>query len=360
MSAATATTDPAVRVTLREAVDEIARGAAEHDRAGVFPHAALRALRDCGALAWGARVGVQRPSAVGELSLVRRVAAADGSVGRIFDGHVNAVERIAVHAATPLCEELLLAVVRDGLRLGVWGADPAPGEGEPATLRGGRLHGAKTFCSGAGGLDVALVNVRDPDADAPRLVAVDLRGAPHVEIDENWFQSPGLRASVSHRVVFDAAPVLAILGRPGVLTTDPWFSRDALRTAATWAGMADTAAEAALVALASRPVATDLESLAAGRIAGARATIDAWLGQATAALDFDDRRLPSLAIHARAAIATACRTLLDEALRAIGSRAIATGGTLDRVRRDLELLLLQHRLDPLVARAGARELEARR
>ena len=237
MSAATATTDPAARATLREAIDEIARGAAEHDRAGVFPHAALRALRDCGALAWGARVGVQRPSAVGELSLVRRVAAADGSVGRIFDGHLNAVERIAVHAATPLCEELLLAVVRDGLRLGVWGADPAPGEGQPATLRAGRAPRRQDVLLGRGrarSWPWSTSAIRTPMR--PDWWPIDLRDSPHVEIDESWFQSPGLRASVSHRVVFDAAPVLAILGRPGVLTTDPWFSRDALRTAATLGG----------------------------------------------------------------------------------------------------------------------------
>jgi hypothetical protein len=35
----------------------------------------------------------------------------------------------------------------------------------------------------------------------------------------------------------------------------------------------------------------------------------------------------------------------------------ATGGTLDRARRDLELFLLQHRLDPMLARAGAAVLQ---
>ncbi len=361
MSATTAgLTEPAGRTTLSEALETITDWAAENDRNGSFPEASLYALRDCGALAWGARAGTERPSGVGELRLVRQVAAADGSVGRILDGHLNAVERIAVHAPLSLGEELLPAVIDDGLRLGVWGADPAPGEGERATLRAATLHGAKTFCSGAGGLDVALVNARDPQLDAPRLVAVDLRDPGHVEVDDTWFNAGGLRASVSHRVVFHAAPILGVLGSPGVLSGDPWFSRDALRTAATWAGMADTAAEAALTALASRPQTTDLEALAAGRIAGARATIDALIAHAAAAMDAQGPRLPAIAIHARAAIAIAARALLDEALRAVGSRALVAAGTLDRARRDLELLLLQHRLDPLVARAGARELEARR
>ena len=62
--------------------------------------------------------------------------------------------------------------------------------------------------------------------------------------------------------------------------------------------------------------------------------------------------LAAVALHARAAISEACRVLLDEAARACGSRPFARGGTLDRARRDLEVFLLQHRLDPLLARAG--------
>ena len=55
---------------------------------------------------------------------------------------------------------------------------------------------------------------------------------------------------------------------------------------------------------------------------------------------------------------TRAATLLDEAARACGSRPFATGGRLDRARRDLELFLLQHRLDPVLA--ARRRRRARR
>src|SRR6202035_1069426 len=101
-----------------------------------------------------------RPAA-GELALVRAVARADASVGRIFDGHLNAVERHAVQASKELRDVELAAVRASGLPLGVWGADPRPGEGPRATIvregDGELLRGVKTFCSGAGGLDRALV-----------------------------------------------------------------------------------------------------------------------------------------------------------------------------------------------------------
>jgi alkylation response protein AidB-like acyl-CoA dehydrogenase len=86
----------------------------------------------------------------------------------------------------------------------------------------------------------------------------------------------------------------------------------------------------------------------------------AWLERAARAMDRPDGELPVIALHARAAIVDACHALLDEAARACGSHPFATGTGLDRSRRDLELFLLQHRLDPGLARAGADALSARR
>ena len=65
-------------------------------------------------------------------------------------------------------------------------------------------------------------------------------------------------------------------------------------------------------------------------------------------------------MHARVAIADACRGLLDEAARACGSRPFARAQSLDRARRDLELFLLQHRLDPMLARAGEAAIQTAR
>ncbi len=349
---------------LENILREIAAGAARRDGAAVpdFPEGPIADLERAGALAFNARPGTIRPPAAEELGLVRRVAAADGSVGRIFDGHINAVERLAVQAPPELRDRELAAVQAGRLRGGVWGGNPVPGEGPPAEIRqtadGEVLRGVKTFCSGAGGLHRALVLARDGDGP-PSAVWIDLTDEPHVEIDTGWYRSHGLRASVSHRVVFHDAPVLARFGAPGALAADPWFSRDALRTAASWAGMADTAVDAALDTLAARPSVTELEGLAAGRILTARRTIDVWLEHAAEAMDTAGGELPAVALHARAATSDTCRTLLDEAARACGSGPFAKAEALDRARRDLEVFLLQHRLDPLLARAGSAALAER-
>jgi predicted TPR repeat methyltransferase len=352
---------------LADVLDTLEAGAAERDRSSLGLDDALAQLASADILAANAIDGESRPPAGEELALVRAVARADSSVGRVLDGHLNGVERLAVQAPAEIAEPEL-ALVRAGLlRVGVWGGNPRPGEGEAARIEPATgaevLSGVKTFCTGAGSLDRALVLARDPAGEAagvmaPVAVWIDLRDAVTVRIDPTWYRSSGLRASASHRVLFDRAPVLARVGAAGAITAQPWFGRDALRTAASWAGMADRAVAAALGELAAAPGRGALEEHAVGRMLGAQRTIDVWLAAAARAMDAAAADLWDVALHGRVAIADAARLILAEAQRACGSHPFATGGALDRVRRDLDLFLLQHRLDPPLQRAGAAALHA--
>ncbi len=207
-------------------------------------------------------------------------------------------------------------------------------------------------------------------APGPPLVAyVDLSGG--AEVDATWFRGHGMRSSESHRVVFDGARVLALLGEPGELLREPYFSRDAVRTAVTWAGIADLAVDSALDALAAKSTGgdpDDLVSLAAGRMLAARGTIDRWLDSAAAGADANPwASLYGFSTQLREAVAFECRAILDESAVAVGSHPFATAGPLDRARRDLELFLrdlelflLQHRIEPALARRGRRAIVERR
>ena len=359
MSAGVDSVGGAASARVDQALAGIAAAAEGMDREPRFPVAAFQALGEAGALE--ATIGAARAGdpVLPEWRLLRRVAAADASVGRILDGHLNAVERLEV-AADPDLRQGELARLAGGERLlGVWGADPGPGEGQPARLRddgagGLKLRGAKTFCSGAGGVDAALVMVGSDDGEAPRLALVE---CAEIEVDRDWYRAAGLRASESHRVVFDDAPVLGLLGEPGELGREPWFSRDAMRTAASWVGMLDAAAAAALAELARARSEAPLGQLAAGRLGAVPGTCAAGVlrGAEAAAAGAE---LKPVAIAMRAEIDRAAKALLETAAAACGSHPFVTGGRLDRARRDLETFLLQHRLDPLLARLGAERLRA--
>ncbi len=169
-----------------------------------------------------------------------------------------------------------------------------------------------------------------------------------------------MRSSESHRVVFRGARVLSVLGEPGELVREPYFARDAIRTAVSWAGIADLALDAALETLAAKSAGKepdDIVSLAAGRMLAAQATMDRWLEHAAKEADADpNKAVAHLATPLRVAVAESCREILDEAASACGSRPFAVADPLDRARRDLELFLLQHRLEPALVRAGRRAI----
>lgn len=340
-----------------EALGELA-GAHDARADGSFPSAAWDLLVDAGVT----RATTSPLSFTRELDLVRRVAAVDVGLGRLLDGHLSVVQRLVVQVDDEALVATELNGVRAGhLRLGVWGTDPGPGEGPPAHLRrdadGLVVHGVKTFCTGAGGLHRAFVLVRgEGDATPDRLAYVDLEQA---WVDRHWFRGVGLRSSASHRVDFSGARVLWLAKDPGALTRQPWSARDALRTAATWAGGADAAVASLVGVLRAEGADGDLQALAVGRARTAQRTIDLWLAAGGEALGDDPTApdLPDLAAQLRYAVAEATRTILDEAGRACGSRPFATGGSLERGHRDLETSLLQDRLEPILVRAGRRALQ---
>jgi alkylation response protein AidB-like acyl-CoA dehydrogenase len=351
---------------------QISEGAADRDADPDFPHHPFRALAEAGLLTLpvpnppGSHG--RRASFTEEWRVLRAVSRADGSVGRIFDGHLNAVERLSVLAPEPLRTRELEAVSSGDLLLGIWGADPIPGEGPPAriveTESGPVLEGAKTFCSGSTGLDRALVAVRGAGGTSgpPLLAYVDLTGGAF-EVDQTWFRGSGMRSSESHRVIFRGARVLTVLGEPGELIREPYFARDAIRTATAWAGIADLAVDAALEILAAKSAGREpdeIVSLAAGTMLAAQKTIDRWLEHAAREADADsERSLAGFSTELRAAVAACCQKILDEAARACGSHPFATAGPLDRARRDLELFLLQHRLEPALVRTGHQAISER-
>lgn len=355
------------RLSMDEALARISARARELDAAPRLPDENLADLRAAGMLQLPAdrsEVSLRR-----ELELVRAIAGADASTARIFDGHLNGVERLALNASQELRAAELAAVASGDLLLGVWGADPAPGEGEPArVVRNGSgalvLRGAKTFCSGAGGVKRALVVVREDSESTPsvakngrRLVYVDT--SEGVLIDRGWYRASGLRASESHRLEFTDAPVLALLGAENELLRQPWFARDGVRTAATWAGIADGIFAAAQTAFDGREP-DEHQARALGVMRVAIATIDRWLEYAGERLDEEHVEDPAgLATECRAAIIEASRVIADEAAQACGARSLIGGGALDRGRRDLDLFLLQHRLDPQLAKLGRATLAAK-
>ena len=147
-----------------------------YDAAPVFPAESLRLLEAGGfhrrfapVAAGGCRFPDVRARLAAMFDDLRFVGRCDLSVGRLYEGHVNALLLFERHADPDQLDWLATAL---DLRawFGVWATEPPPGVRIIEDKRPS-LHGIKSFASGAGGLSYALVTVAPPHGDM-RLVIV--------------------------------------------------------------------------------------------------------------------------------------------------------------------------------------------
>jgi alkylation response protein AidB-like acyl-CoA dehydrogenase len=347
----------------RSLADRLERVAAPADADGRYPRAALELLAAEGLTRPERLLPDRRHGGMGRLLRVLAcVGQGDASVGRLLEGHANALELLERVAPAPL-RARALGQARRGALYGVWGADP-PENPLRAELEGGRyrLSGAKLFCSGADGLDAALVlAATEGDRRLLLYIPVDDR----LEVDRSAWRPLGMRASGSHRVVFDgvtAGPEAVVCDGAAYLA-DPWFSGGAMRFAAVQAGVARGLAEVAAAHLVERARADAPHQAARlGSVAAALVGLEATLERAAAAWDAGcapdapAEAADAAAAHGHLARVAAERALLEVAdivQRAVGLGALIAPHPLERRLRDALTYVRQPNPD------GAREAAGR-
>ena len=137
-------------------------------------------------------------------------------LARLFEGHVNALRLMQVHA-DPGLVAVVLSAVRKGAMLGVWGAD----DGKPVPLdsASGSLSGRKRYASGLGVVTHAIVTAMP--GEASQLCLVDVRDpAPS---DAAAWRMSGMRATASGTYDVSAVPPGAVtpFGKPDCFATEP-------------------------------------------------------------------------------------------------------------------------------------------
>ncbi len=140
----------------RQVAATAAMRAADQDRDQGFPAEDVADLARLGLLAapvpsmaGGAGQG-EEPGARRLAAVLRLVGYGSLALGRLYEGHVNALQLVALYGG-PEQRERLFADARDGHLFGVWNTEPPEGGLTLEDGAGGlRLAGVKTFASGAG------------------------------------------------------------------------------------------------------------------------------------------------------------------------------------------------------------------
>ncbi len=280
--------------------------------------------------------------------LLRGVAARDLSLGRLLEGHVNAVALVRAWGAAELREDCARAVSHGDL-FGVWGADDTPA----VTARHGRLAGAKRFASGLGLVRRAVVSAGSPEGQRLFIVEAD-DPARH---DLSGWDTSGMRASRSGR--FDCTGLRAAeLGPVDVYTTEPHFLGGTWRIAAVTLGGIVGLLDRACAELRVRGhLEADAQLLRLGPVAGR--VVAAWpaIRRAEAVAtgpegDADPERAAILSLSARLLTEELAQDAIAAVERSVGLSMFARADPVGRVARDLGCYVRQAARDAAQLKTG--------
>jgi len=323
-----------------------ARAAPEEDGTSDIG-ASIALLREAG---WLDDDGTEDPGLTA--ARLGRVGAANLPVGRLWEGHVNALLLARVHGDAREAAGIE-ALVRRGALLGVWGADGAtPVVPSPD---GSALRGFKDFASGLGTVTHAVVTVSSgPEV---RLGLVDVRDPARA--DASTWRMRGMRATASGRYDLDGIPLgdVTWLGGPGDYLKEPHFVGGVWRIAALQVGGALGLLDATAAELRARdrlgaPAQMARLSTASIRALGAAALVTSAANAAAPGAS----RAPEEA----AALSAAARLLTEEtgldtiraAEQCLGLAHFGDGSVTGRKARDLSVYLRQAARDAFQARVG--------
>ena len=281
----------------------------------------------------------EREQALAILGVLRRIGRADLSLGRLYEGHVNAMKLYDWYGS-PEQKAWLGSVLSKGAMFGVWATEPAPGVSLGRGPEGLRLDGAKSFATGAGGLAFALVTAQ-PEQGARRLVVVPADITARADLS-GW-RVRGMRATGSGTYnLTDLRPdPRDLLGEPGDYDLDPRFTAGAWRFCAAQLGGVEGLLIEMRSALSDTARADPLQRARFAQAVAATRTAGLWVREAALRAATNDLDAPDFARMTRGVVERSALDVMELAARGVGTRSAFDGQRIDKITRDLSLYLRQ-------------------
>ncbi|GAB4024930.1 acyl-CoA dehydrogenase family protein [Spirosoma koreense] len=351
-------------------LSRIAQAAPATDQEGAFPEDAFRWLAEAGLLSI-TLPGRELDFATGQtarlLQLLKRLGSANLSVGRVYEGHINALYLIHLFGTPEQCRRWYADITDHQRLFSVWNTqggdglhiDAVPSSIEPSHYR---LRGSKLFCSGAGWIQRPLVTGEvDEPAGGWQMAIIPSNQDTPVHEDKRFWQPLGMRASASFKLDFTGVELTGadLLGQPGDYYQQPYFSGGAIRFAAVQLGGAEAIYEATRQFLADMHRTQD--TLQQTRLAEMAFLIESGNQWLRAAGDNTDqwlaegeswRKVVAYANMTRSAIEDICLRVMPLAERCVGARGLLRPHPFERIHRDLTLYLRQPAPDATLVDIG--------
>jgi len=283
-------------------------------------------------------------------------------VGRVYEGHYNALLLLKLFGAKEQFKKYAAEVVAENKIFGVWNTEAGDGvKIEP--LGGGkyRLRGAKTFATGVDFVHRPFVNGALPDGGWQMCVVPMER--VNTRIDASWWQPMGMKSTRSFRVDFSGVELTEndLIGAPGDYYRQPFFGGGAIRFAAVQLGAAEAIFDETRKYLRELGRTGDaFQQMRLGEMAIAVESGNLWLTGAARKYDeyeknpTDDESENFLAYAnmMRTAIAGICETTMNLCVKCVGARGLNKPYPFERIIRDLTIYLRQPAPDAALAAVG--------
>ena len=330
-----------------------------YDEDGAYPAEDVAALHECGlaAAVLPVRSGGVGLSGLGLSEALQSIGSGSLPLGRLFEGHVNALELVLRYGGSDQLD-LIAAEVRQGKLFGVWNTDNS--NNLLLVQRRGRyrLVGRKILASGAAHIERPLVTATDEEGR--RLIVLPkLRASDRADLS-SWTPQ-GMRASATGAVDFTGVEIdpVEIVGRPGDYERQPWFSGGAWRFAAVQLGGMERLFDLLRRHLQETNRGQDAHQAARlGKSAMAIETARLWVAHAASITQASlDSRAPEQLVAyvnlARLAVETAALDLMQLVQRSVGLKAFLRPNPIERISRDLATYLRQPGPDRALTDAAA-------
>lgn len=278
------------------------------------------------------------------LETLKTVGSYDLSLGRIYEGHLNALLLIDRFGSSDQKQEYFLQAI-SGRIFGIWNSEfPSERLRFLPSKDGYELEGAKVFCSGASNIHRPIVTAEGPGGS--HMIVLSMEDYD-LEEDMAYWRPMGMKASVSCRFDFTGIRFgkSQILGDAYDYVCEPDFTGGATRFAAVQLGGAEAAIRTTAQHLNKMDRVGAPEQIARlAKLAMLRKTGNLWLQDTGKMMDgrYTD---PSGFMHRSNMFRSVTREICEEVLKicemSVGLQGMMEPHPLERIHRDLSVYLKQ-------------------
>ncbi|MGI4727012.1 MAG: acyl-CoA dehydrogenase family protein [Janthinobacterium lividum] len=298
------------------------------------------------------------------LQLLKKAGSANLAVGRVYEGHVNALQLIDLYGNEQQKIHWYNEVNSAKKLFSVWNTQADDGI-KIHDLGDGffRLEGSKTFCSGSGWINRPLITGEMISADKRgwQMCIIPTENVKTISIDQSFWKPFGMRASASFKMDFTGLKIQEkdLLGKPNDYYRQPYFSGGSIRFAAVQLGGAEAIFSETQRFL--QVLGRTEDAFQRARIAEMAYLIESgnlWLNQAGNNMDLwlkepnSAEKIISYAGMQRTFVAEICTRIIHLSEQCVGARGLMRANPLERIIRDLTFYLRQPAPDATLTGIG--------